>query len=227
MIPSAVIFDVDGVLADTEPTSLRTARDAFLKIHGVAVNEAHALELVGMNSTLFFGELEKRYNVESTTAQLITTHNQLLMKELAHAHSIGFPGARELIGSLHDESDLRLALATSSNRRRSEATLRAADISTTPFSLWITGDDITHPKPDPEMFLQAAKRLDVAPARCVVIEDSVMGVAAAKAAGMPCIAVCHTFERPRLSEATVIVDKIAQVDLALVRDLLKEKKYPG
>lgn len=218
---SGIIFDVDGVLADSEPLSLRTARDAFQEVHGIAVDEAVSVEFVGMNSIRFFRELEKHYAVAANTHTVIDAHNRRLMKEIAKTQSFVFSGARELIDALYAESDLSLALATSSNRLRSEATLEAAEIATGPFSAWITGDDIRRPKPDPEMFLKAAQRLDVPPERCVVIEDSLMGVAAAKAAGMPCVAVCHTFEASRLGEASVIVEKIAAINVRLIRDLLR------
>ena len=87
---------------------------------------------------------------------------------------------------------------------------------------WITGDDIRHPKPDPEIYLRAASELGLFPTQCVVIEDSIAGAEAAKAASMRCIAVTNTFPGERLRMADRIVDSLDEISVTMLYDLVAD-----
>ena len=86
--------------------------------------------------------------------------------------------------------------------------------------VYITGDDVKHKKPDPELFLTAAERIGVEPPGCVVIEDAPNGVAAAKAAGAKCIAVTNATTGDNLRQADMICETLERVDTAKIRELI-------
>jgi len=115
--------------------------------------------------------------------------------------------------------DCRLAIATSSSRQMSEIALKGAKV---PYDrmAYVTGGDVKNRKPDPEIFLLAARRMGLAPANCVVIEDSPGGVEAAKAANSKCIAVTNTTTPEKLSQADLICNSLKQVSLEIVIKLV-------
>ena len=92
------------------------------------------------------------------------------------------------------------------------------------FDAVITGEDVTRKKPDPQIYLVTAEKLGVAPAHCVVFEDAPAGVAAAKAAGMLCVAVTSSVDRDKLSDADLIVDSLAEVSLAKLRGMALSRR---
>ena len=109
---------------------------------------------------------------------------------------------------------MRIAVASSADAIKIEANLRKIGL---PRPLWdavVTAEDVTVRKPAPDIFLEAARRLGVAPARCVVIEDAVNGIQAAKAAGMRCVAVASSFPAAALHQADLVRPRIAEVTLA-------------
>ncbi|MCK5805278.1 MAG: HAD-IA family hydrolase, partial [Lentisphaeria bacterium] len=126
----------------------------------------------------------------------------------------------ELIEAAMAREDFRVGIATSSTREKSEAVLMSAKIPYTQMA-YVTGSDVTNKKPDPELFLTAADRLGLGPARCVVIEDAPDGVAAAKAAGCRCVAVTNSVGREKLVAADWIVSTMDEVGLQTILDLVK------
>jgi beta-phosphoglucomutase len=132
-----------------------------------------------------------------------------LVPERLHA----FPGAYELVTTAR-RTGLGVAVASSADRIKIEANLRKIDL---PFEMWnavVTGEDVKNKKPAPDIFLIAASKLELKPAQCVVVEDAVNGVQAAKAAGMRCIAVAQTFPAEKLRAADLVRPRIADVSVA-------------
>ena len=119
-----------------------------------------------------------------------------------------------------EHPDFALAIATSSTREKSVAVLKSAGI---PYEkvVYITGSDVTHKKPHPELFKKAVEQLRIPPASCVVIEDAPNGIEAAKAAGCRCIAVTNSVAAGQLEEADRIVDSLEEIDLEQIRSLLQ------
>jgi len=128
-----------------------------------------------------------------------------------------FSGAYDLVLACR-QARLRVAVASSADTIKVVANLQKIGL---PLEFWdavVTGEQVKHKKPAPDIFLSAAQNLGVKPAACVVVEDAINGIQAAKAAGMRCIAVAQTFPAERLQEADILRDKISQVrlsDLAL------------
>ena len=117
--------------------------------------------------------------------------------------------------------DFRVAIATSGTLEKSLGVLNAAGVPYRKMG-YINGNDVTHKKPDPELFLLAAERMDIDPSYCVVIEDAPNGVQAAKAASAKCIAVTNSTTADKLQQADLICDSLNQIDLGTITRLIHE-----
>jgi HAD superfamily hydrolase (TIGR01509 family) len=131
-----------------------------------------------------------------------------------------FPGVLELMSAALSDSDFKVGIATSSTREKSEAVLKSAQIPYLKME-YVTGNDVEKKKPDPELFLTAARRLGLAPDQCVVIEDAPNGVAAAKAAGCRCIAVTNSTTSEQLTEADCVVNSLEPITIQHIMDLIE------
>jgi len=221
-MPYALIFDVDGVIADTEPLSARAATAAFRELYGVEIPlEEHLAYTGGTHKKHVLG-LADRYNLKVDLDEAMTAHKRHFLAEMEAAGELRYPGVKEIIAAMSTDRDWRLGLATGSGRERSRATIAKAGLDAALFAVWLTGDDIKNAKPDPEIYLRAASRLRLFPTQCVVIEDSVAGVAAAKAAHMRCIAVTNTYPGEALRAADRIVDTLEAISPTLLYDLVVE-----
>ncbi|MDK1022157.1 MAG: HAD family phosphatase [Candidatus Hydrogenedentes bacterium] len=221
-MPFALIFDVDGVIADTEPLSMRASSRAFHDLHGITVTEAEHLPYVGMTTWKQTEGIAAKHGLAIDTGELVAAQRENFLRGLEDAEDIVFPGVLEIFAGISKYSEWRVALATSSGRKRSEATIRAAGIDAGGLSAWITGDDVQHPKPDPEIYLRVASELQLFPTQCVVIEDSIAGVEAAKAASMHCVAVTNSFSGEHLRMADRIVDSLEDVSITMLYDLVTD-----
>ncbi len=218
-----LIFDVDGVVADTErvnaEASIKVFADLF-GVHGVVRSDFEAglgrgaAEYVRSAARVHGLDLSDEQVADATEAR---QENFLAM--LRDAPLPAFPGVLELMAAALARDDFRVGIATSSTREKSEAVLKSARI---PYGqmAYVTGSDVKNKKPDPELFLMAAARLDLEPARCVVIEDAPDGVTAAHAAGCRCVAVTNSTGREKLAEADLVVQSLEEVDLRMVVGLV-------
>ena len=176
----AVIFDLDGVLADSEPTW--DAIDAqLLGEYGVKYRGEYHREVLGVSykgSVEFF---KKTFGISAPTEEMMKRREMIATEFFANKIGL-FPSAKKVLQELR-EIKLKLALATSSVSASARPFLDRHQI-TKFFNVIITGDEIEHGKPAPDIYLRAAEQLAVAPRDCLVIEDSLSGIAAAKAAKM-------------------------------------------
>jgi len=207
----AVIFDMDGVLADSESLICTAAMEMFREM-GVAVCAEDFRPFVGMGEDRYLGEVARRHGMvlDLPAAKKRTYEIYLaLIPSLLHA----FPGAAELVRDCRAD-DLFTAVASSADPIKIAANLRQIGLPAAEWDAVVAGDEVIHKKPEPDLFLEAAARLKLSPEQCVVVEDAVSGVLAAKAAGMRCVAVAHTFAADALALADVVRPAIAQVSLA-------------
>lgn len=221
-MPNGLIFDVDGVLANTEPISVSTLNRAFKELCDIELRDADSLPYMGATAKRHVGGLVEQYNLDTDVNILIARHELLFMKALAESREIAIPESVKLLQMIAEAEDWSVGLATSSTRARSTETIRACAIDDSVLNTWMTGDDITKPKPDPEIYQAAALAMGIPPARCVVIEDSVAGITAAKAAGMACIGLVGTFPGEELRAADRVVDSLDVVDRTMLYDLIHE-----
>lgn len=195
--PAAVLWDMDGTLVDTEPYWI-AAEHALVEAHGGTWSTADAHSLVGNDLLTSARILRDRGGVGLPPEQIV---DWLLDAVVARTRELvpWRPGARELLGELHD-AEVPTALVTMSYRRLAEPVLDALAPRT--FTVSVTGDEVDNGKPHPEPYLAAAAALHVDPARCLAIEDSPTGVASALAAGCLVLGVPHVVPvppRPRLA----------------------------
>jgi HAD superfamily hydrolase (TIGR01509 family) len=218
-----LIFDVDGVIADTERVNAEASIKVFADLFGLkdvvrADFEAGlgrgAAEYVRAAARIHGLDLSED-EVEAATAARQKNFLALLEAEPLAA----FPGVLELMNTALVRKDFFVGIATSSTREKSEAVLRSAGI---PYDrmAYVTGSDVKNKKPDPELFLTAAAQLGLNPARCVVFEDAPDGVASARAAGCRCVAVTNSTGAENLMEADRVVQSLVEVDILNVVDLI-------
>lgn len=177
-VPEAVLFDMDGLMLDSEQAMLETWRAAALA-EAIDADDGLWLAMVGMHDRASFALLSQRLGLEPAT-RLRDTGYRLYDARVA----AGLPrkqGLLELLDLL-EAHRLPKAVATSTLRERALAKLGATGLRER-FPVIVTGSDVAHPKPAPDIYLLAARELGVDPARCVVLEDSEPGVRAALAAG--------------------------------------------
>lgn len=215
----AVIFDVDGTLADTEGPVCRATIRMFSELYGVTMQPEDFTPFIGTGAVKYVEGPAAKYGVAVDTPKAVALRHAYFLEIIAQ-ESIAFEGVPALIDAIASASDWKLGIATSTPGDTSLATLRAAGIDLAKFSCWIHGDMVTRKKPDPEIYLAAAKALGMPPQQCVVVEDAITGVAAAKAAGMACIGVLHTFSREELGAADAHVATTGDISMELLCRLL-------
>jgi len=210
----AVIWDMDGVIADTAPYHLKAWQHVFQK-RGVSFTEADFKRNFGQRNDTIIKTVLGR-NLPVNEVDDIAGEKEEYFRQGIRQNIKSLPGAINLIKSLR-EHGFSLALASSAPTENIQLILKGLDISDC-FQSIVWGREVKEGKPSPQGFLLAAKKLGVAPENCVVIEDAVAGVAAAKRAGMWCLAITKTHPRASLAEADLIVDTL---EMVTVNDLEK------
>ncbi len=208
----AVIFDMDGVLTNSEPL-INAAAIAMFREKGLAVRPEDFLPFVGTGEDRYIGGVAETYGFPLDVPAAKRRTYEIYL-ELVPAQLEAFPGAEELVRACR-RAGLRTAVASSADRIKIAANLKKIGLPIETWDAVVTGEDVNVAarKPAPDIFLVAAGKLHLMPGECVVIEDAVNGVEAAKAAGMRCIAVAQTFDAKRLERADVVCQKISDVTL--------------
>lgn len=218
-----LVFDMDGVLADTEALIARASIDMFKTLYGV--------ELTAEDFRPYIGTGAVRYVVGPAEDAGITLRDLDEAVELRHNNFVALleagecralPGAIELIDTVADTNgSWKLAIATSTPEKKAYITLDTVHVPIEKFHAIVNGDMVTHKKPHPEIYLKAADALGLAPARCIAVEDAVTGVASAKAAGMHCLAVTNSFSRAELAQADILVSSLEDVTVQMLRGMME------
>lgn len=208
--PDAVIFDNDGLLLDTESVWTRAERDLF-ELHGVEFGAAHKRELVGTSAEIAGRVLERRLGEPGRAAELIEELNGLVVAELEHGVE-AMVGARELLQALK-ERGTPIGLVSNSPLvfvRRSLELVGFEDH----FDVVLSAHEVAAPKPAPDPYLEACRRLGVEAGPAVIaLEDSPTGVAAARAAGLTVIGV-PSIEGVALEEAHHLAESLIDATIA-------------
>ena len=215
-----LIFDVDGVLGDTEGPVCRATMKMFEDLYGITMKPEDFTPFIGTGAVRYVEGPAEKYGLKIDTDRACNVRHENFVK-IIESEPIAFPGVDRLLESVAAESDWRLGIATSSPGEKSRQTLKAAGIDATIFNAYIHGDMITHKKPHPEIYLAAATALDLPPQNCVVVEDAITGTQSAKAAGMTCLSVTNSFTAEELHEADCIVNSLEEVSLDLINLLVR------
>jgi HAD superfamily hydrolase (TIGR01509 family) len=211
----AIVFDLDGVLVDSEPIHFRAANRVLAR-YGSSISEAEYRAFIGLGETATWAAWRERSRIPESVEQLVSVHTHARLEEIA-AGVEAIDEAVRLARRLH-ASGMRLAIASSSTHQVIDALLLALGLGHL-FAVRISGEDpeVRASKPAPDVYLTASARLGVPPAACLAIEDSSPGVLAAKRAGMVCIAVPNRWTADQdFSEADVVLESLRYFPLLVL-----------
>lgn len=209
-----VIFDMDGLIVDNENLQLASTNKA-LSPYKIKITEKEWMKkCIGKRSREFFQEIIKensillRENLEELVERKNFYYQKLIGKEVER---IVRPGVREFIDFLW-RSSYKLALATSAGRGETEAVIGSQGLKIKDkFQVIVVGDEVKNPKPHPEIYRIISRKMKISPALCLVLEDTAIGVRAAKAAGMRVIAVPHRYTiNQNFSEADYVITDLSR-----------------
>jgi len=206
----AVIWDLDGVLVDSASLHL-AAWQAMAKEHGLAFTEQDFYSTFGLRSPEIIRRVLGDFPQQQVEA--MTRRKEHLFRALVkdgYLHPL--PGACSAVNALAAKN-VRQAVATSAPRRNLVMVLDYVNLSGC-FQALVSGEDVSAGKPDPEVFLKAARHLGISSEKCVVIEDAPDGVLAAKRAGMRALAVTSSHEAEELHLADLVLESLERLDLA-------------
>jgi beta-phosphoglucomutase family hydrolase len=213
----AVIWDMDGVIADTAPYHFRAWQEVFRRWGASYTEDDFRRNFGKRNDAIIRNVLGSE--ISSGEMEAIAAEKEELFRHRAGGHIEPLPGAIGLMQALK-EYGFSQAVGSSAPLENIELVTRKLGIAGF-FQVIVSGREVTEGKPSPQVFLLAAERLGLGPRDCVVIEDALAGVSAAKRAGMPCIAVTNTSPRDKLTGADLIVDNLEEVTVAELAGLLK------
>lgn len=219
MAIQAVVFDFDGVLADSEPLHLRVYQELF-EPQGIHIDRAtYEARYLGYDDVGAFQKIAEDYSLmlgDEEIELLIETKSRRF-QELVSSGNVLYPGATALVRRLG--ADWPLGIASGALRAEIELMLRGAGLLDA-FAFIVSSGDTEQSKPAPDPYLRAAELHAVPATSCVVIEDSHWGLVSARTAGMRTIAVTHTYPRATLAaDADVIVDSLDEITAELVKRL--------
>ena len=209
----AVIFDMDGVLADSEPL-YHLSMNQVLQAHGHSLTDEDNRIILGTTVIHTWKWLKDRFGLDGRLEDWIGVYDRIILKNLKENVEPS-PGLYDLLDSLKTRG-LPIGLASSSQANWVDSVLTTLDVKDR-FSVVVSGDMVTNGKPAPEIFLKAAGELGAEPSRCLVFEDSPHGIQAGKAAGMTVVAVLTDLTRDLdLSLADRRIESLADFDFSLL-----------
>ena len=227
MEPYGLIFDMDGVISDTESinaiAAIRTLEELF-ELQGVTRKEFDAG--IGRGAEAYMRAAATVHGLQLSDEQVqhaTKVRQDNILAILEKDPLPAFPGILELMDDALTSPQWKVAIATGSTREKTDVVLRSAKVPVHRM-VCVTGSEIRAKKPAPDTFLAAAQELGIAPSSCVVLEDSISGVQAAKTAGAKCIAVTNSFPPAKLAEADLIVDSAAEISLDTLTGLLERSQ---
>jgi beta-phosphoglucomutase family hydrolase len=206
----AVIFDLDGVIVESENAHIEAEKQTFLK-YGVRISAEELHKYTGTTAKMMFTELIRKYKL-NTTFEEISGQKEEIFFELLKEDAEPTKGIITLLGKLKSKR-IRLAIGSSSTKKQIEYVLNKLEIAHI-FDSVVGAEDIVNSKPDPEIFLKAAAELNANPSECLVVEDSGLGVEAAKRAHMKCIGYRNPNSGNQdLSKADIMTDDFSKLDI--------------
>ncbi|MFW2488996.1 HAD family hydrolase [Clostridium chromiireducens] len=206
----AVIFDMDGVIIDSEPIHFDVDLQTISELGG-DISKEDLEKYVGTTNEYMYTDIKNKFNISKSLEEIIHYKVELTKKKIIELDLEPIEGIRELLKELKNKN-INTAIASSSPRDFIELVVSKFKLENY-IEYIISGEEVKHGKPDPDIYIETAKKLRVSPEECIVIEDSRNGVLAAKAAGMKCIGFQNVNSGNQdLSNADVIVHSITEVN---------------
>ncbi len=213
----AVLWDMDGVIADTGIYHYQAWHEIFKRM-GVNFTLEQFMSHFGQrHDTIIYSALGRDISQEEFDA--ITREKQEDYRRRVAENIKPLPGAIELIKAL-EENGIKSAIASSAPPENVDIIIRGLGIEDY-FQAFARGTEVDEGKPSPQVFLLAAEKLGVSPDDCLVIEDAIAGVAAAKNAGMKCVAVTNSHPEEKLEAADLVVDTLEEVSIDDLKALFR------
>jgi HAD superfamily hydrolase (TIGR01509 family) len=207
----AVIFDLDGVIVDSEIWWDEARRD-FAAQRGRSWSEADRAAVMGANSRQWSATMRERLDLDEPDTRIERAIVDAVVQRYRREGAPGIPGAVEAVRRI--AVAWPTAVASSAHREVIDAALQATGLAGL-FRVVVSSDEVERGKPEPDVYLEAARRLRVEPGACLVVEDSLNGVKAAKAAGMTCVLVPNRTIPPApgaVELADVVLERLADLD---------------
>jgi HAD superfamily hydrolase (TIGR01509 family) len=213
-----VIFDLDGVIIDSEPVHFKLEKQMFEEL-GIAVTFEEHCSYVGMSSENMWESIVNKHDLSHCPGDLVQKKHSLYLDHLLKEEKLHpIAGVAELIEDLY-RNNFKLVIASSSPMEVIDAVLEKFYLSNY-FIGRVSGTELQHSKPHPEIFLRAAMHANCPPEDCVVIEDSQNGTLAAKAAGMKCIGFFNPNSgMQNLDDADVVIRSFEGINADFIRRL--------
>ena len=206
----AVIFDLDGVIVESENAHIEAEKQTFLK-YGVRISSEELHKYTGTTAKVMFTELIRKYRL-NTTFEEISGQKEDTLFRLLKEDAEPTKGITALLRELKSKR-IKLAIGSSSTKKQIKYVLNKLEIAHI-FNCVVGAEDIVNSKPDPEIFLKAAAELNANPSECLVVEDSKLGVEAAKRAHMKCVGYRNPNSGNQdLSRADIITDDFSRLDI--------------
>lgn len=213
----AVIFDMDGVLIDSEPFHLMVNKRIFKKLK-INVTDEEYQNFIGTTHEYMWSTLKEKYGLPQKVSELVNMQVSGNIEYIKNEKIEEIKGVIDLLSMIKKEN-IKIGIASSSPKEVIELVINKLGISNY-FSAIVSGEDLKKGKPAPDIFLDAAKLLKTEPSNCVVVEDSKKGVNAAKAAKMKCVGFRNQNTRNQdLSNADLIVNNYNSIKIRTLRDL--------
>jgi HAD superfamily hydrolase (TIGR01509 family) len=204
-----VLWDMDGVISDSYSFHFAAWQETFAR-RSVDFTKEDFTGLLGSRNDFIIGSVMGKQLPERDVKSMAREKEEAF-RQKATGRIKPFPGVVALLNALK-KGNFKLGLVSSAPMENIDLTLSELDLTGT-FNCIVSGQDVSESKPSPQIYLLATESLRTAASDCVVIEDSPLGVKAAKTAGMKCLAVTNTHRRESLREANTIVDSLENVDL--------------
>jgi beta-phosphoglucomutase family hydrolase len=204
-----ILWDMDGVISDSYSLHFAAWQETLAK-RGIKFAKEDFTKLFGTRNDFIVRSIMGREFPEKDV-KIVVQEKEETFRRKATGNIKPFPGVARLLNSLR-KGNFKLGLASSAPKENIDLAVSQLNL-TGIFNCIVSGQEVSEGKPNPQIYLLAAQKLGVFPGDCVVVEDSPLGVKAAKTAGMKCLAITNTHSRQELAEADRVVDSLENVDL--------------
>lgn len=214
----AIVFDFDGVLADSEPLHLRAYQEVLSPLRIPLTREEYYEHYLGYDDAGVFTKIGAAHGIEldDSRIQALIAEKTRVFDAIIESGEVLYPGAADCIGQL--SAAFPLGIASGALRHEIEAILRGGRLDGH-FRFIVASGDTPEGKPAPDPYRRAAELHRVEPSECVAIEDSRWGIESAKAAGLSCVAITNTYPEAELSSADRVIGSLSEFTPAFVRSL--------